>query len=67
MSFVPTQMRELQRQNDELKADIHTFKAGTALLLQNINVSLHRIVASQLARRSETNEERVGDIITGRV
>ena len=45
MSFIMTQMRELRRQNDELKADLQTFKAGTASLLQNINVSLHKLVA----------------------
>ena len=67
MSFIMTQMRELQRQNDELKADIQTFKAGTAMLLQNIYVSLHKLVALQLARRSETNEESKKDVITGRV
>ena len=36
-------------------------------MLQNINVNLQKIVALQLARRSETNEESVGHIITGRV
>ena len=67
MSFVMTQMRELQRQNDELKADLQTFKAGTTLLLQNINISLHKLVSLRLARRSETNEESERDIITGQL
>ena len=58
-------MRELRRQNDELKADLQTFKAETASLLQNINVSLHKLVALRLARRSKTNEESETDIITG--
>ena len=51
LTFIMSQMRELRRQNDDLKTDHKAFKVATSSLLRHINASLHKIFAALAVRR----------------
>ena len=54
-----SQMREPERQNDEVKTDLQAFKVAPSSLLQHMNASRHKMFAAPAIRRMNQTDESV--------